>query len=255
MTLDGCRGIVSVGMRGLFALLVSCVIVACSSSPPYAGMSDDEIVEHGLRAYDAGDWDEVVQSLGRVVLAAPNHPRGDEVRLALANAYSEREEYLTAAAEFEMFLVRYPSHGRAPDASIGICRSYAELSPHPQRDAEYTRRARDACRNTVLDFQGTNIAEEAERLRVEMVEKLAQKEFEDGRFYERRNLYDSAILYYQNLVEQYPGTSWSPRGWAALHRTYRTIGWTEEAEEARSNLLSLYPDSPEARELRAEDDG
>ncbi|MEX2529745.1 MAG: outer membrane protein assembly factor BamD [Gemmatimonadota bacterium] len=243
------------GMRAVFGLLLACVIVACSSSPPYAGVSDDEIVEHGLAAYEAEDWDEVVESLGRVVLAVPNHPRGAEVRLALAEAYFEREEYLSAAAEFEMFLARYPSDGRAPNASIGICRSYAELSPHPQRDAEYTRRARDTCRNTVLDFQGTNIAEEAERIRVEMVEKLAQKEYEEGRFYERRDLYDSAILYYQDLVEQYPGTSWAPRGWAALYRTYQIIGWTEEAEEARSTLLSLYPNSPEAAELRAEDDG
>lgn len=229
--------------------------VGCSSAPAYQGMEAPQIFELAQQALEEGEWNDAIEAFERLISAHPGFPRLDEARMGLAQAHFEKGEYVTAAAEFERFIIRYPSHGRVAEASLGICRSYAALSPHPQRDQEYTVRARDACRQTRDEFQGMNVAEEAEGIRRDMVEKMAESEYLAGRFYQRRDFHDSAVIYFQDVVDYFPETSWAPRAFLAMYRSYRAIGWDEEAEEIRDRLLFLYPDSQAAAELRAEEDG
>lgn len=240
---------------GPCAFFVAILLAGCASSPPYQGMEAAQIYQMAQEAAEEEEWDDAIEAFEQLISAHPAFPRMDEVRFQLAQAHFEKGEYLTAASEYERFMARYPSHGRAPEASLAICRSYAELSPHPQRDQDYTRQARDVCRQTRVEFQGMNVAEEAEEIRVQMVEKLAESEYLAGRFYQRRGFHDSAVIYFQDVVDFYPETSWAPQALLALYRSYREIGWNEEAEEVEQRLYFLYPDSEAAAELRAEQDG
>lgn len=237
------------------AVLVLCVLVVsgCSSAPPYQGMSAEQIFQVGQQAMEEEEWDDAIQAFERLISGQPGFARLAEVRFALGEAHFEKGQYLMAASEWELFMTRYPSNGRVPEASLGICRSFAALSPHPRRDQTYTERARDACRQTRNEFQGMNVADEAEEIRAGMVEKLARKVYLTGQDYQRWGAHDSAIIYFQDVVDFYPETSWAPEGLLGMYRSYREIGWEEEAEAARRRLLSNYPDSQAAVELRAED--
>ncbi len=240
---------------GSLALLLALVLGACASAPRFIGMEAEPLFEEALSLFEARDWSDAIEAFDHFLFAHPGDVRAPEARMYLARAHFERREFITSAAEFERFLQGWPSHGLAPEASLGICRSYYRLAPVSQRDQTYTERAVDACRNTMNEFAGMNVAEEARTLQREMIDRLAQREYEDGRFYERRGLYDSAILVYQDLVDFFPQSSWAPRGFLGLYRSYRAIDWDTEAEQVRSRLLSNYPDSPEARQLRGGDDG
>lgn len=242
-------------VRGLGALLLVLALGACASASPYEGMTADQLFESAMESYEQGEWEEAIEGFQLMTSTFPTDARSDEVRFHLARAYYEEGQYLTAANEFELFLSRYPSHGRAPEASLGVCRSYVALSPHPQRDQEYTEVAVDACRSTRNQYQGTTVAEEAEELRARMVDRLAASLYQEGRFYQRRELHDAAIMLFQDVVDYYPETDWAPRGFLALYRSYRAIEWDEEAAEVRDRLYFLYPDSDAAAELRAEEDG
>ncbi len=228
---------------------------ACRSAPPYQGLEADAVFEMAVEAFEDEEWGDARDALEHFLTTYAGHGQAAEARMLLARTYYNRGEYLSAADEFQRFLQLYPSHGLAPEASLGVCRSYVELAPHPQRDQQYTERARDACRTTRNEFEGMNVAEEADELRAKMTNRLAESEYLIGRHYQRRNAHDSAILYFQDLVDFYPESDWAPRGFLALYRSYRAIRWDEEAEEVRDRLLFLYPDSEAAQELRAEDDG
>jgi outer membrane protein assembly factor BamD len=209
----------------------------------------------GMEAFEEEDWDDAQEALEQFVTRFPGHAQIADGRIYLARSFFNKGEYISAAAEYERFLQFHPSHGMAAEASLGICRSYVELAPHPQRDQEYTERARDACQVTANEFAGMNVAEEAAELREEMVNRLAERTYQDARFYQRRNAHDSAILIFEDLVELYPETQWAPWGFLGLYRSYDAIGWDEEAEEIRDRLLFLHPDSEAAQELLAEEDG
>lgn len=224
---------------------------ACGSAPPYQGLSTDQIFERGVAAFESEDWDESVRAFERLIFADPTHPRLAEARMYLARSYFNKEEYITAIAEFTRILDRHPGHALAPEASLGICRSFGELSPIVERDQSYTLQAVTACENVVLDFGGHEVSLEAEDIQDRMVEKLATKEFNTGDHYFRRKYWDSGIIYFNRVVEEYPEAQVVARALLRLYQTYLEIGWDSEAQEARERLLAEFPDSDAAREVRA----
>jgi outer membrane protein assembly factor BamD len=239
----------------LLLLLALPLLAGCRSTPTFMVLEADPLLEYAEGRFEAEKWADAIQALDRFLFAYPGHERTPEARMLLARAHFAQEEFITSAAEFERILQRFPSHGLVPEASLGICQSFAALAPVSQRDQGYTQRAVDACRDTMNEFPGMNVAEQARDLQREMINRLAQREYEEGLFYERRGLFDSAIGIYQELVDFYPQTVWAPRGFLALYRSYLAINWQQEAEQAKSRLLSNYPDSPEAAELRGPGEG
>jgi outer membrane protein assembly factor BamD len=213
-------------------------------------MNEDQLYELGVREFESGDWDEAVRVFERLIFSDPTYAQIVEARLYLARAYFNKDEYITSVAEFTRIVDRHPGHPLAPQASLGICRSYVELSPIIQRDQEYTVQAVNACGNVVADFGGTEESLEAESLRDQMIEKLATKVLRTGDYYYRRKYFDSGIIYYNLVLDQYPRTDAVAWALLRLFQSYTEIQWETEAEEARERLLREFPDSEAAREIR-----
>jgi len=199
-----------------------------------------------------GDAENAVEVLERLHLVHGDWPRIPDAGLLLAVAHFEDGDYLTARSEYRRFLDRFAVHPRAPEAALGECRSLARLTPHPQRDQGYTEEAISVCGNVFVDYPGTPQADEAQQLRADLRYTMAEKEFLNGEHYFRRRQYDSAIIYYQFVVDLYPETEFAPQALLALYRANEAIGYSDLAVEARDRLLDEYPDSTEAAELRTD---
>jgi outer membrane protein assembly factor BamD len=193
-----------------------------------------------------------VEVLERLHLVHGDWPRIPDAGLLLARAHFEDGDYLTARSEYRRFLDRFAVHPRASEAALGECRALAQLTPHPQRDQGYTEEAISVCGNVVVDYGGTPQADEARQLRADLRFTMAEKEFLNGNHYFRRRQYDSAIIYYQFVVDLYPETAFAPQALLALYRANEAIGYSDLAVEARDRLLDEYPDSPAAAELRTD---
>jgi len=224
----------------------------CASASRFSGLGAEELFTAGEAAFDAGDWDAALEAFDLLLRQSPGFERNPEARIYSARAHAARGEFITAASDYEIFLQLYPGNGMAPEASLGICQAYARVSPIPARDQSYTRQAIEACSETMLQFRGLNVAVEAQAIRDEMWEKLAEKEYQEGSQYQQRGGLDSAILVYEAVVDAYPDTRWAPQAILAMYRAYRELGWDDEAEEEAARLLRLYPESDAANEFRQE---
>lgn len=229
---------------------MAALLGGCASAQPFQGMDAEEVYRAGVEAYEAEDWDLAISAFERLLFSVPSFDRAPNARLQLARAFYNKEEYITAASEFSRFLDRYPTHELAPRASLGNCRAYVELSPIVQRDQTYTREAYRACRRTATEHAGTDAGREAVELRDRMHQKLARKVLIGGEFYLSRQMYDSAIIYFTDVVENYPETGVVPRALKGLVDANTAIGYRDEAEDARQRLLEEYPDSQAAQEVR-----
>jgi outer membrane protein assembly factor BamD len=246
------RTLRSLSRGGGLALLVVLVLAGCSRGLSFQGLDTQQVYDRGVELFEDGEWGDAIASFERVLTTDPGFPLRAEARMYLARSHFGNEEYILAANEFEMALIRHPTHPLAPEASLGICRSYRALSPIPPRDQEYTRRAESACRQTANEFRGTPAGEQAGEYRVEMTDRLAEKWYDEGRFYQRRNLHNSALIVFQDVVDHFPQTRWAPMAMLGLYRSYETLGWTDEMSQTMERLLLLYPDSDAAREVSRE---
>jgi outer membrane protein assembly factor BamD len=231
-------------------ILLAALTAGCGSVDPYQGMTAEELYELGLSRYEGEEWEDAIRVLERMLASFGSSDLAHDARLLLAHANYGKGDFLTARSEYTRFLDRHSGSGDAPVAALGMCRSLASLAPEPERDQSYTNDALSVCRNVVVDYAGTPEAEEAAGLANEMRARLAESEYGRADFYFRRQLYDSAIKYYEFLVRLYPETEWAPMALLGLYRSNQAIGYDDLAEEARERLLAQYPDSPEAAEVR-----
>lgn len=240
-------------IRGAGAVLFLVLVVgACSQGLSFQGLDTQQVYDRGVEFYEEGDWDDAIASFERVLTTDPGFPLRTEARMYLARSHFGNGEYILAANEYEMVLIRNPGHPGAAEASLGICRSYQALSPIPPRDQEYTRRAETACRQTANEFRGTPEGEQADEIRQQMTDRLAQKWYDEGRFYQRRSLHNSALIVFQDVVDHFPQTRWASRAMLGLYRSYESLGWTDEMNRTVERLLLLYPDSEAALEISRE---
>jgi len=211
----------------------------------------DELFERGMRAYQEKNWSEAIRSFERFTLEFPTHPRIQEARFLQADSYFGKKEYITAASEFSRLANDYPQGPWADDARFKICESYYRLSPPVQLDQQYTQGAIDHCESLIAYYPTSPFVPRAQEMIRELRDKLAEKVFIAGEFYYRRNAYHPAILYYEQVVKSHPTSGVVPKALLRIVQAYTRLGYKEEAEAAKQQLLRDYPDSEEAAQVRA----
>lgn len=236
-----------------FAVVACLLLLAgCMKRPPnYAAMPADDLYQLASAAYEERNFGRATQLLDVFVQQHIGDPRAPQARLLLGQAHMERKEYLTAATHFQRLVNDFPASPLQREARFGICEAYTLLSPKPPLDQEYTQSAVLHCESVAENYPGTEEGAEAAVQVVELRDKLARKIYETGLYYLKRRAYDSAVVYFNEVLELYPQTSFAPTALGQLIETYELIGYVEEAQEARERLQRDYPDSPEARALRA----
>lgn len=222
-----------------------------SSGPPFSQMTADSTFQYGTNELAEGDWDGAIDAFQQFTFQFPSDPRYQEARFRLGEAYFGKEEYVTSAAEFDRLATDFPSGEYAPEARLKVCQSYAELSPKPQRDQQYTESAIEHCQSLVAFYPRAEQVAQAEVIIAEMRDKLAEKMFETGDFYFKRlKAYDSAIHYFNDTLTRYPESSIVPKVLFRLWEAYVEVGYDEEASEVRERLIREHSTTDEAKRIQ-----
>jgi len=223
----------------------------CASGPPaFSTMPPESLFDYAVERIRADELEDASAALERFVFQFPTHPRYQEARFRLGQAYFAREMYISAVAEFARLATEFAAGAYADDARFGVCESYYALSPKPQLDQQYTHAAIDHCESLIAYYADSPHVERAREMVTELRDKLAMKIYQAALLYRRLDAIDSAILYFENVVELYPATAVAPMALLQLYEAYTELNYTDEAEQAKSRLLEQFPDSAEARRLR-----
>src|SRR5947208_6581824 len=67
-------------------------------------------------------------------------------------------------------------------------------------------------------------------------EWFAEKDYKNGMFYFRRRAFDSAIIYFKDVIANYQGTARVVDALMRLVDSYRTIGYSDELKETCGTL-------------------
>ncbi len=242
-------------VRHLAFVVLAAALTGCGSANPYQGMTDEQLFMLAQQKFQDHEWDDAIRALDRFFISFGASDYASDARLMIADSYFGKGDYLTARSEYQRFIDRYPGDDGAPVAALGMCKSLVALSPVPERDQGYTNEAITTCRNVVTDYAGTPQAQDAATLANDMRVKLAEKEYLNADFYFRRKLFDSAIKYYEFVVQLYPETEYAPRALLGIYESNKAIGYDDLADDARTKLLEQYPDSPAASSVRADGNG
>ncbi|HEU4630790.1 MAG TPA: outer membrane protein assembly factor BamD [Gemmatimonadaceae bacterium] len=228
----------------LSALALLAVLAACSAGFNLARYQTNEaLYTAAVAQFEQEHWDNAIAAFERLTLQLPARdtllPRS---HWYLGQAHLHRDEQLLAAQSFVRLVESFPADTLADDALFEAARAYARMWRKPELSPEYGETAISTFQTLLSAYPDSPRVADAQREIARLHDWLAQKDFETGEYYRRRRAYDSAIIYYRDVVDQYPETPTAKRAWFALLDVYHELKYQEEAEEVCAGLRARYAD-------------
>jgi outer membrane assembly lipoprotein YfiO len=210
----------------------------------------DSLWHHGEAAVRHGKWGDAEKILNRAILEfPPGDPRVARAHFYLGEALFAQGRQLEAAREFRKTSDETPNDPLAPEALLRVGDVYADLWRRPELDPTYGQTALSTYQELLNRYPGGGAAKRAELRIAELNERFAYKAYKAGIFYFRLKAYDSAILYFKDLVATYPKTAVVPDALVKLVQAYRALGYREDVQETCGYILRFHPRAPKVREV------
>lgn len=238
-------------MKKYLALAAVLLFVRCSSSVDTATMTPQEYYDYVMELYNDEDYLEAIKEFQNILLQYPGSAINDDSRYYLGMSYFKHEEYILAAYEFSKLIRDMPASPYLEDSQYGLAESYYQLSPVYSLDQKYTEKAIDDFQEFIDFFPASAKVEEAEKKIKELNTKLAEKEFNSARIYEKMEYTNAALQYYEYVVNDYHDTEYAP---TALYRRIKLLIEKERTGEALTDIetfLMRYPQDENAEEITA----
>jgi outer membrane protein assembly factor BamD len=247
-------------------LLLSCalvVLIACGgrranpraapapvSATGASAATVDSLWRRGEAAFRQGKWSDAEKMLNRAILEfPPGDPRVPRAHFYLGEALFGQGRQLEAAREFRKTSDETPNDPMAPEALLRVGDVYADLWRRPELDPTYGQTALSTYQELLNRYPGGGAAKRAEMRIAELNERFAYKAYKAGIFYFRLKAYDSAILYFKDLVATYPKAAVVPDALVKLVQAYRALGYREDVQETCGYIQRFHPRAPKVREV------
>jgi outer membrane protein assembly factor BamD len=173
---------------------------------------------------------------------APSQPEAAEVRYYLGECHFQTGDYATAIQEFRRAADAFPDSPWAPQALLRAGDANLRMWKRPELDPTYGEAALAIYQELAGRYPGSDAAARAALHARELKERFAEKAYKTGLFYQKRRAYDSAIIYFKQVIATYPETTLTPQALLRLVEIYRSIFYVEELEETCAHLRRYYPD-------------
>ncbi len=244
---------------GLLAVAVVS-LVGCGGGPTTFG-SAQEAYDRGVEAAERGKYAQATEYLRAALDFGRTGELADDAQLALARAYAADGQYLLAGNEFTRFVEFYRTDPRVEQAAFERIQAYAELSPRYELDQTDTRQALSYIRIFLQQYPESPNLAAADALAAGLREKLARKQYQAGRLYERREYYEAAVIAFRDVLNEYPASEYADDALVGAVRAQLAYadGSIQARQQARyrsaldlyDQLTTLFPQSPVLAEGQA----
>jgi len=228
-------------LRAVAAVLVAGAVAACHRFDLRSLPEPEGVFRASLQRFRAGDYDHA--QLGFQKLSFDMSPRDTLyplVEFLLGESYFGQGDYITAARTFRRVADEHATSRLAPDALLRAGDSYAAQWAEPELDPTSGQTAMAVYQELQGRFPGSAAARIASARIRALNDEFARKEMANALFYYQRGAYDSAILYFKDLIASYPSAPLVPDAYAYLVKAYKAIGWKDEQGQFCDQIWQYY---------------
>jgi outer membrane protein assembly factor BamD len=229
--------------RMVWMLGLATLAAACHHAPRVQPvLRPDTELERALTLFRRGDFRRAQLVLQRLTFeVAPGQPEAVAARFYLAECYFQTGDRVQAAHEFRKVADDFPGSEYAPLALLRAGDANLRLWRRAELDPTYGETALSIYQELAGRYPDSDAAARA-RLHVRRLQnQFAEKTYKNGMFYLRRKAYDSAIIYFKDVIATYPEARLAPDALLRLVDSYRAIGYTDELQETCAHLRRFYP--------------
>ena len=237
--------------RKVVLLLAAFTAIACTSKAwsPKNYTTNEALYTASKQRFDHGKLDDAIAGFEKLTLDLPARdtllPRA---HYWLGMAHEKKGEHILAAQSFSRLMESFPDDTLADDALLLAGKSYRKLWRKSSLDATYGESALNTFNTLLALYPNSDKRAEAEKNIAQLETQFAKKDYETGVHYFRRKAFDSAILYFKDVVNKYPRTDYARKAQLKLVQSYGAISYKADRDDTCATLRERYPADAEVRE-------
>lgn len=151
--------------------------------------------------------DRSIEIYKKVVDNAPYGRLADEAQYSMGVAMKKAERYDEAIQAFQKILDDYPTSTFVDKSKFEVADCAYKASLKPAYDVAPTARAIKAFEDFSHENRDKSLSKEADKTIQRLKDKAAEKSLMTAQFYEKQGRYRAAIIYYKDVIDTYPESS------------------------------------------------
>jgi outer membrane protein assembly factor BamD len=229
--------------RMVWILGLATLAAACHHGPRVQTVTSPESeLSHAQALMRRGDYRRALLVLQRLSFEfAPGQAEAAAARYYLAECFFQTGDRVQAAHDFRKVADEFPASEYAPLALLRAGDSNLRLWRRAELDPTYGETALSIYQELAGRYPDTDAAARARPHVRRLQNQFAEKTYKNGMFYLRRKAYDSAIIYFKDVIANYPEATLAPDALLRLVDSYRAIGYKDELQETCAHLRRFYP--------------
>ena len=209
----------------------------------------NKLFQVAMAEYKAGRYDNAAKAFEKLTLDLPaRDPRLPLSYYYLAQSQTRNGDYLLAAGTYNRLIDAFPQDTLVDDAFFLSGRAYQHEWRKPQLDATYGKSAQSAYESLLASSPDSPYAARAKNELTKLDEWFAEKDYDTGYLYLKRKAFDSAIIYFKDVIRLHPNARKTRDAYLRLLEAYRAIKYTEDARDLCDAMRKAYPNDREVRE-------
>lgn len=226
------------------------VLAACASdeadeeaAAQFEEGSVEQLYNSAMDALLAGQAQQAATQFEEVERQHPYSVWATKAQLMTAYSSYQNGDYGDAIIALDRYIQLHPGNRDVAYAYYLKALSYYRQVTDVGRDQRNTELALEAFRELIRRFPQSRYTSDARHKVDLIVNHLAGKEMEVGRFYQRRGDYLAAVNRFRIVVDRYDTTTQVPEALHRLAECYTAMGLKPEAERVAAVLGYNYPGS------------
>lgn len=197
--------------KKLLLILISFIFIISSCSE-YSKLlkSDDYNAKYdaAIKYYDEKDYLKAYPLIDELMDVFNGTNKAERLYFYIAYCDYHIGDYMLAATRFNIFYKRYPSSQWAEEALFMSAYCNYKNSPNYSLDQTDTRKAMEDLQIFMNVFPNTSKRDTCNAMMDKLRFKLETKSYESAYLYYHTENYKSAIIAFDNLLEEYPDTDY-----------------------------------------------
>ena len=236
------------------AILTSCASGSKIRAQHTANCSDK--LHEAIVKFDTKHFASAQYLLTDISAKCPGGTNGDTILLYLGKSWLGMKKPDEAKTEFNRLMQSFPNSPLIEEAKyLAGYSAYRTANPETL-DQTSTKEALQTLQNFVDRFPLSPFADSAKFYMRKCADKLIHKEFQTARFYETITQFESAVVYYRYIIDEYPNCTLIFQVKLLMAQDLLKLNRNEEANALLDDLLANCSDAAilkDARMLRVQD--
>jgi len=249
-------------MRNFTILAVSFILIfsSCSDYNKIVKSTDYEFkYKKAVEYYEEGEFVRSSTLFKELINIVRGTSRADKVYFYYAKSQFGIKDYLMAGHYFKSLIKEFPRSEFAEESQFMVGYCFYLDSPNPRLDQEVTQNSIDALQLFINLYPKSTRVEEANRLIIELRDKLVYKSYLSGKLYFDMNNYKAAVVALSSSLKDFPDTKYREELMYMLLKAKYLLAVKSVEEKKKERLSSAldeyftfvdeYPESKHRNEV------